>query len=263
MQVRIRTLSVFVAAVVALPAFAADNPWFGTWKLDAAKSHMTGDTFTYTKGDDGMDEYSNGPISFKFTANGIDYPVWQDATMSWVSTGPNQWKETDKLKGTVTETSDIKLTADCKTMTINSNGMRPDGTPYHDEAVFTKTKSAGCLEGTWKSTKVSQSAPGSFHISQGSSADAWKWEIPEWQETIEGKPDGSDLTPTGPQVLAGMTVAFKTGGAHKVTFDVKANGKVINHSEQIMAPNGKTFTETSWTPGKENEKTTYVFNKQS
>jgi len=30
-------------------AIAADNPWIGTWKLDPAKSHFTGDTFTYSK----------------------------------------------------------------------------------------------------------------------------------------------------------------------------------------------------------------------
>ena len=83
-------------AAVTLPALAADNPWFGNWKLDPAKSHMTGDTFTYSKVAGGMDHYSNGPISFDFTANGIDYPVMANATTAWVASGPNQWKETDK-----------------------------------------------------------------------------------------------------------------------------------------------------------------------
>lgn len=263
MQIRIRNLAVWMAAAVALPAFAADNPWFGTWKLNVAKSHMTGDTFTYTKGADGMDEYSNGPVSFKFTANGIDYTVFGDATMNWVSTGPNEWKETDKLKGTVTGTADIKMTPDCKTMTITNMANRPDGTTTHDVSVYTKVKSDGCLEGTWKSTKVSQSAPSDFVISQGSSPDAWKWEIAAWKETVEGKPDGSDLAISGPQVVSGMTVAFKADGTHKIGFQVKNNGKVIEEGEQVLAPNGKSFTETDWTPGKEKEKQTYVFDKQS
>lgn len=259
----IRIVAVWIAAAIALPAFAADNPWFGTWKLDTAKSHMTGATFTYTKGADGMDEYSDGAVSFKFTANGIDYPVFGGTTMNWVATGPNEWKETDKQNGTVTGTSDIKLTPDCKTMTTTSTANRPDGTTSHDVSVATKVKGEGCLEGTWKNTKATVSAPSDFVISQGSSADAWKWENRSWKQTVEGKPDGTDLAISGPTVPSGMTVAFKADGARKITVEVKVNGKVIGQGEQVLAPNGKTFTETDWTPGKENEKQTYVYNKQS
>lgn len=263
MQARIRTFAVLLAAAVAIPAFAADNPWFGTWKLDPAKSHMTGETFTYSKTANGMDHFTNGVLSFDFTANGLDYPVMGGATTSWVSTGPNEWKTTDKMNGKETNSSVVKLSTDCKTMTETTTGTRPDGTDIHNVTVFTKAKSGeGCLEGTWKSTKVSQSAPGSFVISQGGSPDTLKWEIPGWKETVEGKADGTDLPLTGPQVPANMTVAFKADGARKLSFEVKQAGKSIEKGEQVLAPNGKSFTETSWTPGKENEKQTYVFNKQ-
>lgn len=263
MQAKIRTFAALMAAAVAMPAFAADNPWFGTWKLDPAKSHMTGDTFTYSKTANGMDHFSNGALSFDFTANGLDYPVMGGSTTSWVSSGQNEWKTTDKMNGKVTNTGEIKLSADCKTMTETTSGTRPDGTEFHDQTVYTKVKSDGCLEGTWKSTKVSQSAPSGFVISQGSSADAWKWEIPAWKETVEGKADGTDLPLSGPQVPADMTVAFKADGAHKLSFQVKQGGKLIEQGEQVLAPNGKSFTESSWTPGKESEKQTYVFNKQA
>lgn len=264
MQIRIKVLAMWTIAAVALPAFAADNPWFGTWKLDPAKSHMTGSTFTYSKVANGMDHFTNGVLSFDFTANGLDYPVMGGSTTNWVSTGDNQWKSTDKMNGKVTNTSEISLSKDCKTMTEIDTGTRPDGTEYHNQTVYTKAKSGdGCLEGTWKSTKVSESAPGSFVISQGSSPDTWKWEIPGWKETIEGKADGTDLPLSGPQVPSDMTVSMKADGARKVAFQVKQAGKVIDQGEQVLASNGKSFTETEWTPGKENEKQTYVFNKQS
>ncbi len=262
MQTTIRTLALCTIAAVTLPALAADNPWFGTWKLDPAKSHMTGDTFTYSKVAGGMDHYSNGPISFDFTANGIDYPVMANATTAWVASGPNQWKETDKTNGTVTATSDIKLTPNCKTLSITSTGTRPDGTAFHDEAVYIKTKSDGCLEGTWKSTKNTQSAPPSYVISQGSSSDAWKWEVPGWKETVEGKRDGSDLAINGPTVPAGLTICFTADGDRQLVYQVKSSGTVIGQGEQVLAPGGKSYTDTSWTPGKENEKQIYVYNKQ-
>jgi hypothetical protein len=40
-------LACVLALVSTMPTLAADNPWIGTWKLDPAKSHFTGDTFTY------------------------------------------------------------------------------------------------------------------------------------------------------------------------------------------------------------------------
>ena len=262
MQLKIRILAVSLIAAAALPALAADNPWFGTWKLNPAKSHMTGETFIYSKTAGGLIHYSNGPISFDFTANGIEYTVFGNATTNWVATGQNQWKETDKTNGTVTSTSDIKLTPDCKTMNITSTGTRPDGTAFHDEAVYVKTKSDGCLEGTWKSTKNTQSAPPDFAISQGSSPDALKWEVTGWKETVEGKPDGSDLAINGPTVPAGLTIAFKADGARKIAYQLKSSGTVIGQGEQVLAPNGKTYTDTTWVPGKENEKQTYVYTKQ-
>ena len=147
-------------------------------------------------------------------------------------------------------------------MNITSTGTRPDGTAFHDEAVYVKTKSDGCLEGTWKSTKNTQSAPPDFAISQGSSPDALKWEVTGWKETVEGKPDGSDLAINGPTVPAGLTIAFKADGARKIAYQLKSSGTVIGQGEQVLAPNGKTYTDTTWVPGKENEKQTYVYTKQ-
>jgi hypothetical protein len=43
-----------------LPALAADSPWIGNWKLDPAKSHFIGDTFTYSKAANGMMHFSDG-----------------------------------------------------------------------------------------------------------------------------------------------------------------------------------------------------------
>lgn len=251
-----------LAAFVALPALAAENPWYGTWKMDAARSHLTGQTFSYTKEADGLDQFSDGVMTYKFTANGIDYPVTSGSTESWVSTGPDAWKVTDKVNGTVTSTTDVKLTPNCKTMTTVTTGTRPDGSDMHDEETYTKVKSDGCLEGTWKSVKMNNNAPATFIISAGSAPDTWKWVIPDEKESVEGKADGSDLPITGPTVPAGYTVSFKMDGARKVDVAVKINGKTVSEGNDVLAANGKTFTGTSWTPGKENEKTTAVYVKQ-
>jgi len=251
-----------LAACVAAPALAADNPWYGTWKMDVAKSHLTGTTFTYSKEANGLDQFSDGVTSYTFTANGIDYPMTGGATESWVFTGPNAWKVTDKQNGSVVSTSDVKVSPNCKTMTTATTGTRPDGSAIHEEDTYTKTKSDGCLEGTWKSVKMNSNAPNTFIISAGSAPDTWKWDIPDEKESVEGKADGSDLPVTGSTVPAGLTVAFKMDGARKVDVTVKLGGKAVSEGNDVLAANGKSFTGTSWTPGKENEKTTAVYVKQ-
>ncbi|MGA8163051.1 MAG: hypothetical protein WCB76_19750 [Acidobacteriaceae bacterium] len=248
-----------VAASFAVPAMAADNPWYGTWKMDVAKSHLTGQTFTYTKQADGLDQFSDGVMTYTFTANGIDYPVTGGGTESWVFTGANAWKVTDKQNGTVLSTTDVKLSPNCKTMTQVTTGTRPDGSTIHDEESYTKEKSDGCLEGTWKSVKLSSNEPNTFIISAGSAPDTWKWDIPDQKETVEGKADGSDLSITGPTVPSGYTVSFKMDGPRKIDVAVKLDGKTVSQGNDVLAANGKSFTTTSWTPGKENEKTTAVY----
>lgn len=256
------TMAVLVVAACAVPAWASENPWIGTWKLDQAKSHFTGATFTYSKEANGLDQFSDGNMSYEFTANGVDYPVMGGQTESWVFTGPNAWKVVDKKDGKEINTTQVELSKDGKTMKTVTTGTRPDGSAIHDENTYTKVKGGPGLEGTWKSVKVSTSAPGLWIVSQGSSPDEWKWDIPDWKESVQGKPDGSDLAITGPIVANGMTVAIKQDGPRKLAYEVKENGKTLSKGEQVLAANGKSFVDTSWTPGKENEKQIGFYAKQ-
>ncbi len=255
--------ALLVVAFSTLPALAAENPWIGTWKLNKAKSHFTGQTFTYSKNANGLDHFSDGAMEYDFTANGIDYPVIGGSTESWTFTGPNVWTVTDKQDGKVTTVSKVELSKDCKTMKTETTGTRPDGSSINDQSTYTKSKPGdGCLEGTWKSVKVNSSSPGMWIVSQ-TSPDEWKWDIPDWKETVTGKADGSDLPLTGPSVPSGLTVAIKEDSPHKMTYTVKQNGKVLSQGEQTLAPNGKSFTDQSWVPGKENEKQIGVYEKQA
>ena len=61
---------------------------------------------------------------------------------------------------------------------------------------------------------------------------------------------------------AGLTICFTADGDRKLVYQVKSSGTVIGQGEQVLAPGGKSYTDTSWTPGKENEKQIYVYNKQ-
>jgi hypothetical protein len=251
-----------LALFAALPAIAADNPWIGTWKLDPAKSHFTGDTFTYSKAAKGMMHYSDGSIvNYDFAIDGKDYKTIYDRTTAWTAAGNDAWDSIAKANGKILAKTHRQLSADGKTLTITDTGTKPDGTTFNDVTVYTRVTGTTGLVGKWRSTKVTVSAPDAFVVSSPSPG-IMHWDIPSYKETVEGKFDGSDLPITGPDVPPGLTLAVKPSSPAKHSYTVKVNGKPDSYGIQTLAADGKSFTDVSWSPGKMSEKSTAVFVKQ-
>ncbi|HET9331864.1 MAG TPA: hypothetical protein VFO23_15165 [Steroidobacteraceae bacterium] len=250
-------------ALVAGTAAAADSPWNGTWKLDAAKSHLTGQTFTYSKGPGEMLHYEDGSTaSFDFGLDGKEYKSWGNRTVSFTAAGHNTWDTQSKAGGRVLDTGHFVLSEDGKTLTMTFDGKKPDGSAYHEEDVFTRVSGTEGLIGTWRSTKVKgPSGPQSFVIS--APADGMlRYDIPDMKAYAEGNADGTDHPITGPDVPPGMTIGFKMLSPKKVKYTIKLNGKVDSVGVQTIAADGASFSDVSWNPGKANEKTTVVYVKQ-
>ena len=67
---------------------------------------------------------------------------------------------------------------------------------------------------------------------------------------------------TGPTVPPGLTLAYKVVSPKSMSYVVKEKGKPVNYGTQTLSADGKSFTDTSWNPGKESEKTTGFYVKQ-
>jgi hypothetical protein len=249
-------------ALFSLTSFAAENPWVGNWKLDVSKSHFTGDTFSYSKAANGMMHYSDGStISFDFGVDGKEYKSEFDRTTAWTGHGENAWDTVTKAKGITLYQSHYQISPDSKTLTIQTTGTKPDGSTFNDEAIYTRVTGTTGPVGKWRSTKVTISAPDAFHISSPSPG-VLHWDIPSYKESVEGKPDGSDLTVTGPTVPPSLTIAFKSVSPTKMSYVLKDNGKPIGYGTQTLTAGGKSYTDVSWNPGKENEKQTGFYTKE-
>lgn len=250
------------ALFATLPALAVDNPWVGTWTLDLNKSHFTGDTFTYSKATNGMMHFSDGSVAnFDFGIDGKGYKTVYDRTTTWTAAGNNAWDSVTKANGKVLVNTHRQLSDDGKTLTITETGKRPDGTTFHDEAVYTRVTGTTGLVGKWRSTKVTISAPDSFIISSPSPG-IMHWDIPAYKESVQGKLDGTDLPITGPNVPPRLTLAVKQVSPTKISYVVKGNGKPDSYGIQTLAADGKSFTDVSWSAGKPGEKATGVYVKQ-
>lgn len=258
--------TLILCAMLTLPAgaaIAADSPWNGTWKLDPAKSHLTGQTFTYSARPNGMLHYEDGSTaSFDFGLDGKEYKTWADRTVSWNAAGKNSWDTVTRSAGKVLSKGHYALSGDGRTLTMSFDGMRPDGQAFHEEDVFTRVSGADGLAGTWRSSKVTNPTGPQTFIMSSPAAGVLHIDIPDMKVAVDYSNDDQDYALSGPTVPHGMTISFKRLSATRTGYTMKIDGKVDNAGVQSIAPDGGSFTDTNWNAGHENEKTTSVYVKQ-
>jgi len=254
-----RSLVLIVGATVAL---AADSPFAGTWKLKVEKSKFAGDIFTYTATAAGF-HYSNGAtVEYDFATDGKDYPVIADRTISWKKAGDSAWDAVSKDdKGTVLSKAHRVLSAGGEKLTVSYTSYRPDGTTDEGSDEYVRVSGGPGLAGKWKNVKA-KTTTDSFTIdvpSPGQVAIAY----PSYKETASGPTDGTPITLKGPNIPDGVFVSYKAVGPDKWEFSEALNDKVLSKGTMTVSSGGKVLTTVSWVPGKESEKATAVYDKQS
>ena len=140
---------VFVAAAMAF----ADSPHMGTWKLNEAKSKLSGkarnNTVIYAaEGDqikvtvDGVDENGN-PSHNEWTGkfDGKDYPVTGDAnsdTRSYTQINSRTLALKGKKNGKVTLTGRIVISGDGKSRTVTTTATNAQGKKVTNVTLYDK-----------------------------------------------------------------------------------------------------------------------------
>lgn len=255
-----------ICSLLALPAgaaHAADSPWTGTWKLDAQKSHLTGQTFTYSQRPGDMLHYEDGSTaSFDFGLDGKEYKTWADRTTVWTAAGKNVWDTVTRAGGKVRSKGHVALSEDGKTLTMSFSGTRPDGQDFHEEDVFNRVSGTDGLAGTWRAAKVTGPTGPQTFVYSSPAAGVLHVDIPDQKISVEGRTDGTDYALAGPTMPPGATISLKRLNATKLRYVMKIGGKVDNEGVQSIAADGRSFTDTNWNAGRESEKTTAVYVKQ-
>ena len=145
----------FAICLLAVGLFAAENPFAGTWKLNAAKSKLAGsgigpsggvrvesDGATYKASVDTTDEKGQ-PVKYDYeaTLDGKPSKVTGSAAINELSlkrANAHTIDATGKKDGKLVYTDKRTVSPDGKTYTISRTGTSPDGKKNHSTIVFDK-----------------------------------------------------------------------------------------------------------------------------
>lgn len=253
------TCAAFLSVAAVSPCFAADSPWNGTWKENLAKDKLTGETMVITAKGSGY-HFTNGPISYDFSCDGKPYTTLANDTITCTSTSDGGFDITTTANGKLTSKSHRSFSPDGKQMTMKGTEYRGDGTTANWITVRNRKSGSKGIVGEWVNAKVTPSEP--EVVTTRVDGDMFHMQQQHAKTSIDAKLDGSDSKVDGPTIPAGAIASYKSLGPHKLQYTFKLNGKDMVEGTLTLSPDGKTLTDTSWSPGKENEKTSEVYDKQ-
>jgi hypothetical protein len=248
-----------IALLLLATAAFAQSPLAGTWKFNPAKSKLAGDTITFASAPTGGVKITANGQSYTFKPDGSDTTTPIGSTSAWTKVDDSTWKEVDRLGSTPLGTTLYKLSADGKTLTVNSTGKKPNGDAFNDTAVYTRILPGAGFFGKWKSTKVDVAMAG--YVFKDNGDGTLLWSLPEYKATVTLKLDGKDYPATGPTVPPGLTLTLTPAGAHKFLMVEKKDSKPIFKATETVSADGKTLTETGSAVGVD-EPSTVVYDKQ-
>ncbi len=260
MQLNLRTRSVGIFVFTALAVAAAEPSYMGKWKFNPARSDLGQISVTYQQTAPGEMKFTVDNQSYTFKMDGKEYPAIFGTTAAWKQINDHTWETTNKLKGEVTGIDTTTLSADGKTMTVESKGKRVDGASFDDVTVFQRASGGPGLAGKWLTKNVKSSSPEVMEFSPNG-ADGLTWTSPAEGAECKSKFDGKDYPVTGARVPPGFTAVLKKTGANSFEMTSKKDGKPVYVSTFTVSADGKTLTEDGGAVGIK-EKYKAVFDRQ-
>lgn len=245
--------SLLLASSVA--AAAADPPYVGKWKVNNAKSDFGQLTATYEAVAGGGFKATLDGLSYSFNVDGKPVATPWGTMQSWKAINPTTWEATSTTAGKPFSVDTVRLSADGKTMTVDSK-MAQGAT---STATYTRVSGGPGLAGTWKAAKMSTSSGLLEIASKGTDAIVLK--MVDMGATCDGKLDGKPNPASGAAFPAGWTCSFTKNGANGFTVAFNKDGKPMYSATYTASDDGKSLTEIGGAVGTK-ERTKVVYDKQ-
>jgi hypothetical protein len=237
---------VFSSTLFSSSTLYASNPFVGKWKIDQAKSQITGATDSVTAVGQNTWKFQYGSFSWTVKADGTNQPT-PFGTTNLKVLSPTTWQFTDKNNGKPSVTDTWVLSADGKSMTRTYAGQKENGEPFSASATLKRTAGTAGFEGTWEATEVQM--PFTEIDIEPNGDDGITLHVPADGTRYSLKFDGKEYPEEGPRIPPGTTVSAKMTGARTVQATTRLNGKVFDHETWEVSADGMTYTYTEHDAG--------------
>ena len=236
------------ACLVTGALWAANDPFVGKWKLNAAKSSFTDQVMVEAAGPNRyaitfVEADIPRGVTDAVVANGKDQPAVFGTTLSVTKAKPNTWKVVRKSHGHMLLIAIWKLSEDGNTLSDAFTGYQPDGSTSTINYVFTRTAGRSGFVGTWqsKSEKVDSGFEIQMRPYQG---DGLSFITAAVNETRNLKFDGRDYPDLGANVRPNSESSGRRVNARTLELTDKIKGKVTDTQQLKLSPNLKILTVT-------------------
>jgi hypothetical protein len=234
-------LVIGVAAVWTTLAMAADPPYIGKWKLDVARSQLTGETLSIEKlpGGGMQYHYDVEGFAYNFNLDGKEYPLPDGGTTSWAAVDAKTWQVTNRRNGKISAT--YRLVLDRDSIVFHSKRSKASGGTSDETSTATRVSGGPGFVGRWRITAVTNLAVGTIQIAPNG-VDGVTLTSTESGAVCRAKFDGKDYPLTGPFVGTGETYVMKKTGPGSFEIVEKLNGKPLSTDKVSVSEDGRTLT---------------------
>jgi len=237
-----------VVAVWTMVAIAADAPYIGKWRLNPAKSQLTGEAISIEKLSSGDMQYHYDVegFAYNFNLDGKEYPLPDGGTTSWAAIDAKTWQVTNRRNGRISATYRIVLDGD--TLVFESKRSKASGGTSDETSKATRVSGGPGFVGRWKISVVTKPAVWTMEIAPNGT-DGVTLTSSESGAVCKAKFDGKDYPVTGPFVGRGETYVMKKTGPRSFEIVEKSNGKLRYTDNVSASEDGKTLTFDSIAAG--------------
>jgi hypothetical protein len=245
------------AAATTGPLLAADAPYLGKWKVNVAKSKVTGDTVTIGQAAGGMMQFDAQGFSYSFKLDGKEYPMPDGGTTAWTATSATVWDVTNRLKGKVTNTYHLVLNGD--QLATSGHAMKPDGGTIDFSSTYKRMTGGPGFAGKWMSTEAKMPSTTLEIAANGADGLAMK---DETGPICAGQFGGKDTAALGMMAGSKTTFALRKVSAGSFEITMKVDGKPLYVDVYTVSADGKTLTDDGTPANAKQETYKVVFDRQ-
>jgi hypothetical protein len=227
-------------AVSICPATLANSPFDGLWTLNVEASQLAPVKISWAEAGTGRLKFTSRTQSYTFNTDGQAFRTPMGDEQTFEEIGHNAHRIITKRNGAVLLTQIFKLSPDGNNLSIDADGIRPNGTPFSDQEKYVRTSAGTGLVGNWQSIMTRRLPHDTLKIETSGKEDV-SLALSSSKSLVHGKWNGWDYPFQGPTVPAGTTVSVSNTGADAFTLIQKFNAKVVTVLRFKLAPDGKSM----------------------